>query len=408
MVGTQTPVRRPATCLRSIRGAPPFARSMGAALAIGLAAISLRCGGERQEAEVPPSVPAERSARQTFDVHEWGLVAMSIATDEERGVRTDALRPALTPRPRVHQRQSPPPQINRTPAPAKPVLYFHLIGEVREPLSLDVIVRVAGGRIVEHFPPGVPLLTRGSDDQASAEDALAWRGVQLSPGACRGTYPSATSAACGQGDGYCERAELPLFETTDADCVQHGEFRGGLLFYRGADSPMTPPLSVEAGTTADAPGGYVVTAGASGVPTALLMVQRGRTRAATRVRSVARPEPGRTLRILPADTTDSTFTTVDEAFLTRFVAPMREAGLTTEEVAAFRRAWDEALFGGSAVDASGAGRTALLYWLPRRVIDEAMPLTIDPAPRNVRRAMLMVVDLGPSARFTDPPNGSPR
>lgn len=360
-------------CALAAPGGTRGQRLMGA-LAITLA-LSVQCGGERQEREAAPHTAPRPTEGPAFDVHEWGLVSQSLAPAQGEGARTDALRA-----PPVGGVAPPrPPDSNRHPAPAKPVLYFHIAGEATEVLTLDVTANVAGGRIVEHFPPG----------EQPRRGALAWRGVTVTPGACRGVYPGAGSAECRQGDGYCERAELALFETTDADCVRHGEFQGGLLFYRGADSPMTVPLTLSFEAVGDATAAFRVThRGPHAVTGPWVLVRRGATRRATRVRVLESTEEHPLTHIERAVEQP-----VDEAFLARFAAPMAEMGLTSEEIAAFRRAWDDALFGGVTVS-EGAGRYALLYWLPRGTIDDAMPLSITPAPRQVRRAMLMYLDLG--------------
>jgi hypothetical protein len=82
-----------------------------------------------------------------------------------------------------------------------------------------------------------------------------------------------------------------------------------------------------------------------------------------------------------------------------------DGGLTAQERDAFLRAWREGLFGAAA----GAGTTssvptpdghplapvrdALLYFWPRAEVDAALPLTITPAPREVRRVFVVRVDL---------------
>jgi hypothetical protein len=88
-------------------------------------------------------------------------------------------------------------------------------------------------------------------------------------------------------------------------------------------------------------------------------------------------------------------------------ASLRAAGLTDPEVAAFRAAWDGALFGddpfwGSAVTAVVTTTppapivrpptTSLLYVLPAAAADGVAVLTFTPPPTAVRRAIVMWVD----------------
>lgn len=90
-------------------------------------------------------------------------------------------------------------------------------------------------------------------------------------------------------------------------------------------------------------------------------------------------------------------------------ASLRAASLTGAEVAAFRRAWDAALFGGAiaALDTPpgvvtvtpmgglvrSASDDAILYVLPIASADALAPLTFSPEPRAVRRAIVAWIDV---------------
>jgi hypothetical protein len=103
-------------------------------------------------------------------------------------------------------------------------------------LALSVGVRPAGeGQLLEHFPPG-----ELSDDHRT----LRWPSVRITRGGCRGTYPGLTDARCQTSDGLCELAELAGYESAGADCVNVGEQRTGVLFYRSGPAQATLPLTV--------------------------------------------------------------------------------------------------------------------------------------------------------------------
>jgi hypothetical protein len=77
-------------------------------------------------------------------------------------------------------------------------------------------------------------------------------------------------------------------------------------------------------------------------------------------------------------------------------ATMREVGLTAGEIGAFDRAWTNDLFGASAVRelsrrAAPAPRDYLLYALPASLVDGASKVTITPAPRALKRFLLVRV-----------------
>ena len=329
-------------------------------------------------APVPVVVPA------TYDVHEWGLVR---ATPEDHvmisGPHANAPMMGL----------------------GKPVLYFHRVGEGA--LEIDVRVHIEGGRIVEHWPmnpsEGVP------------ESDIAWR-VQLGEATCASnTYPSAYSdepcrRLLSAGD-ICEAATLRTVETSDSTCV-HTHFDGSIaawnhLFYR-AEVTRDPqlPLVVEPGTHGairlssrglEAIGGTILRVvrshGSRGVQDAALVVRA--------------PQHGESIEV-PAPTG-----TIAEA-MTALDASLREAGLTEQETAAFRRAWDATLFGAEAASAEagggeghgGLGRLgplgggvvaqptdSILYVLPEATAEALATLELTPAPREVRRVIVAWVDV---------------
>lgn len=328
----------------------------------------------RGPAPIAPPAPAPAS----YEVHEWGLV---------RGDVFD------------HVFLSGP---HRAPEPmplAKPVLYFHRDGE--GPLALDVEVTLSSGRVVEHWP----------FVGATAGPTLAWRGVTLTEGACAGArYPAVGEAPCdATGAGLdCESLALRDVETPDADCLAFAGASWNHLFYRG-ELVGAPPLPLEVQPS----GGSRLGVGADryrvlhrgGVPIVgrLVRVRNG-------VASVLdAPAPGGSVVLEPpAGPVDEGARALAEA--------LGAAGLTAEEVGAFRRAWDATLFGPGAMAAAdtrggevvtttpsampmagglvrGATNDALLYVLDASDADRLATLRFTPAPRAVRRAIVVWLDL---------------
>jgi hypothetical protein len=311
-------------------------------------------------------------------VHEWGLVRGDV-------------------RDRVHL--SGPRHAPEAMPLAKPVLYFHRDGD--GPLTIDVEVTLASGRIVEHWPFVAP--TPGT--------TLAWRGITLAEGHCAGArYPATGEAPCdAAGAGLdCESLELRTVESTDADCLEIAGASWNHLFYRGelAGAPPLPLVVQPSGRSRRGVGAdrYRVThRGQAPIVGRLVRVRGGMASV------LDAPAPGAGVMLEPpAGAIDEGARALAEA--------LGEAGLTADEVAAFRRAWDTTLFGasvtasaeprgGEVVAASpsampmagglalGATTDALLYVLPASDADRLATLRFTPAPRAVRRAIVVWLDL---------------
>jgi hypothetical protein len=321
-----------------------------------------------------PSAPVPAS----YEVHEWGLV------------RGDVLD-------RVHL--SGPRHAPELMPLAKPVLYFHRDGD--GPLSIDVEVTLASGRVVEHWPFVGP--TPGT--------SLAWRGVTLTEGHCAGArYPATGEAPCdASGAGLdCESLELRTVESSDAHCLGLAGASWNHLFYRGELVGAPPlPLDVQAsggsrrGVGADR---YRVThRGQAPIVGRLVRVRSGAASV------IDAPAPGTSLELeVPTGAPGEGARALAEA--------LGAAGLTPDEVAAFRRAWDTTLFGASVTAATeprsgevvaatpsampmagglvlGATTDALIYVLDASDADRLATLRFTPAPRAVRRAIVVWLDL---------------
>jgi hypothetical protein len=342
---------------------------MTISLIVALLMLAGGCSGRSAE-PTSPRAAEPRPAPTTYEVHEWGLV---------RGTSRDGV--VLSG-----------PHADAPAVPvAKPILYFHREGEGA--LSIDVTVEIPRGRVVEHWP-----LTDGGGPR------IAWRGVRVERGACRGArYPSATEVPCsGLTDG-CEAAELGTVETDDADCLETSDgARWNHLFYRG-EVEGTPDLALRLEPTPD--GRLRVThAGASPIVGRLLRLHHdgsGRTDAAL----VADPPPPGSTVVLeaPSGSVADAATALEES--------LRAAGLTDAEARAFRRAWDAAMFGAGPVAAvapagtipaaespvagaspTRASWTSVIFVLPPPAADRLAILRFTPPPRAVRRAIVAWVD----------------
>jgi hypothetical protein len=323
-------------------------------------------GGHAVQPE-PAHAPAPASSG--YAVHEWGLIDVDASGRAELaagpGHPERSLRPVR-----------------------KPVLYVHLADDV-DTITFSARVDLPQGAMIEHWPPGQ--VDGGS---------LGWSGVTARRARCATAVPS--GAPCTAPDGVCELPDLPLYDAPTAACLTLGDHSAGMLFYRGAVPALELPLTVtrdddgavrvRAKDDAPAMVGEVlrVSAGPSGPwPAGHVVIAR-----------VKVPAPGATVS-LPLGAI-AVSRAAEETELRNAVTGL---GLSGDEADAFVRAWGAALFGeggGPARDVRSARelspptipQDAILYWLPPAAIERLARLSFDPAPSEIRRAMLVRVDLG--------------
>jgi hypothetical protein len=348
--------------------------------ALALLTLAAGCGScSAPAASVPSSnrgprpVVAQAPSTQAlrYEVHEWGLVRGNMADH----VVLSGPRRAPTPIPI-----------------AKPVLYVHRDGD--GPLSIDVEVTLSSGAMVEHWP-----LVSGASG-----GPLVWRGVTVDEGTCSGArYPSPSEPPCNtlMGADGCEAMELATVETRDGDCLGYAGARWDHLFYRGElSAPPSFPLAV----TPLGADRYRVEA-VRGVIGPLVRV-RG-----TSASVLEAPAPGASLESeVPTGSLGEGADALGRA--------LAEAGLTPDEVSAFRRAWDSTLFADATASAGEAvvtatpmaggliaprTRDALLYVLSGEDADRLATLRFTPAPTRVARAIVVWLDLGSTHLAYEPP-----
>lgn len=314
--------------------------------------------------EVAPSAAGPRVA--PYEVHEWGLVDVSA-----EGIEV-AAGPGRPSEPDV-------------PMPVrKPVLYFHRDGT--EPLEVTVTVRLPHGRLLEHWPLG----------EATASE-LRWRGVRVGAEGCAPTREAAPArdrsparamprrVACRSEDGICELPELPRYVSDDADCLDVGGVPARLLFYRGSATDVSLPLSLRAGS-----GLGVVVEGASPTASTVGTMMRIRRTSSSDVRIARAEAPTAAATALLAKPEER----VDVARERRTLAEALEGrGLSPGEARAFVDAWSGSLFEGE-----GPSTDAIVYFLPEADVASIAELGLTPAPRAIRRVMMVRVDTTTAGR----------
>ena len=312
----------------------------------------------------PPDVApvAEGPRVAPYEVHEWGLVDVSA-----QGIEV-AAGPGRPTEPDV-------------PMPVrKPVLYFHRDGTA--PLDVTVTVRLPHGRLLEHWPVAEAAASelRWQRVRVGAEGCGA---VSREAGADRDRSPARAAPrriACRSEDGICELPELPRYVSEDANCLDVGGVPARLLFYRGSATGLALPLGLRRGTGLD-----VVLEGSgpsSGAVGTVMRIRRS-SPSAIELARVEAPAVGATL-VLPKPTAR-----VDVARERRLLAEALESrGLSPGEARAFVGAWSASLFEGE-----GPSTDAIVYFLPEADIASIAELGLTPAPRALRRVMMVRVDV---------------
>jgi hypothetical protein len=293
-----------------------------------------------------------------FDVHEWGL--LDVTNTSARMLAGPSSRPVPN-------------------APVrKPVVYFHLADGSR---AGDVTARVsipASSTFMEAFP------SAATPDPTT----LAWAGLHLRAEPCHVVgAPTRDLPACKTQDGLCEAADIATYEAADASCVDFAGASYNHLLYRANGVPPKLPFEV----TSDGSAIVVLHARASDTLGAIVYVHNDAGVALEAVVPV--PPLGQSVRLAPPTDSDTTkaASELDRA--------MKDSGLTSEEIAAFDRAWATNLFGAGAGAAreSPARRGAaapddyLLFAMPVSLIEGVSTLSFTPAPRAVRRFLLVRV-----------------
>ncbi|MAC29485.1 MAG: hypothetical protein CMN31_13410 [Sandaracinus sp.] len=368
-----------------------------------------------EEEPKPPVTPVteepepEPEPPPPFEVHEWGLLDVSaskVALRAGPGVRTVSIggTPLLGTHGTIGHGGGT--GIGHGVGLGKPVLYVHL-GEGVDELALSVDVHLAAGLpLAEHWPP-----------VGASGDTVGWE-VVARAGACEATpYPAEDAAPCSELD-FCEAAELASYHAEGAACLEVGEHRAPLLFYRAAAGTPSggelapPPLPLEVAREDDGSVRVRRSDAASETRGALWRITAHGAEA--RVLRAEWPAPGEEVT-LPAPS-DAEAAGAARAALLR--EDLVAHGLTAAEAAAFREAWEASMFGaaegdeGEGDEAAGeaaAGRgglgggvlgqllagpwvsDALYYWLPEAGHDAVARLAIEPAPTAVRRAVLIRV-----------------
>lgn len=318
---------------------------------------------------VMSSNAASPVAQSPFDVHEWGVIDVSRGGAIEVGAGPGA------------------PSTDEPRPVKKPVLYFHL-DPGAAPVDIAVTARIPGGSMAEVWP-----MTRvGNDD-------VAWPNVRLhvcpSPPPEFKEHTRIWTAGYPTRDGFNEVRELVRYETTDSACLTAGDTTGRLLFYRGATRGTRLPIEI----VRDHQGAVAMRASAVGTGTVLFVQAGGR--------GTALPYPPVDHPVALPEASAALATSLDGQAQARLLEKaILERGLTPFEATAFMNAWKVPFFGekradsgrGSPTSATCAPRiegppASIVYLMPEATVNDVATLTITPAPRSLKRVMVVRIEL---------------
>jgi len=238
-----------------------------------------------------------------------------------------------------------------------PVLYFYSDRDT----TVRVRVSFHHGLMTEWFPPAV--VSQGAVAAATLRDPAAssvieWPSVHVTPVAAP-AFPN-------------ERGESRYFaaRATDAAPLAVGVARERFLFYRGvADFDASLSAAFESDGRI-----LVKNLSSADIPTAILFERRG-TKLGFRDLGLLGGE-----LLVPPPTLDGTM----EALRKTLEKTLAAQGLTTREASAMVETWRDSWF---------EEGLRVFYIVPRRTVDEILPLDITPAPSRVTRVFVGRMEL---------------
>lgn len=286
--------------------------------------------------------------------------------------------------------------------PAKPVIYIYADDE----MTLDVGVDFASGASTETWPT----LSNGQ--------MLEWNGVEVSQGDCQTTAtPTPDYDLMEPVD--LEIYQLPNWVVDDADCLTHGDTVSKLLFYTGEFEDYQPPIIGTFDPNSDITGSPIQMAQFDLENTSdqevgpIILLYRDTLASCMDpswcpvieadvvfgvLEKLAAGESKMVLLPVHHLSSGSDYEQVSlpdgwDAMSERLEEELALAGLFSDEIGVFMRTWDHLFFGLMGEDSfftepdyeNGA---FLIHFWPDEHTELMLPLSLDPAPTEQKRAMV--------------------
>jgi len=309
---------------------------------------------------------AASPARQSeVTVHEWGTFT-SVAGEDGKAVRWLTLDgptdlPCFVARAREWSSKA---TMAATVRMETPVLYFYAPREA----TVDVRVGFRQGLITEYFPAASvkpAAITPTGLVEPESTSTISWRGVTIQPDAAPAFHNERQPNHY-----YAARA-------TDAAVLTVGRDKERFLFYRGIAS-FGLPISATVSDNDD----VVVNTGGETIP-ALMLYENRSGRIGYRLRDGVSGK-ARLARAEPNSSLEETRAALEQILMAQ--------GLYPREAAAMVETWRDSWF---------TEGTRLFYIVPSRMVDDILPLRIDPAPARVARVFVGRLELATAATLSD-------
>lgn len=318
----------------------------------------------------------------TYDIHEWGV---NVVTPDGATVQAGPLKyyGAIA---------------------AKPVIYIYSDDE----FTLDVAVTFNGGVSAETWP----LIPNSAN--------VVWEGVQVGTTACTTTPTPQPDMSGMAGIDSLEIYDLSEWVVEGANCLTYGDTISKLLFYAGTFNNYVPQVEPEALIDSVTKKVSFQVINTSAIPIGPVIVLYRNTESTC-------VNPG----FCPVHTADIAFDVIDsvdadyaKTVLTdlitlhkdateedpnpsidtmipqgwvdikaQLITSLGQAGLTSEEITVFMRAWNQTFFGLLSDDVSLGNPSYnngafLIYLWPEARTDQMVPMTLVPEPTTKVRAIV--------------------
>ena len=245
-----------------------------------------------------------------------------------------------------------------------PVIYFYSKNE----RVVDVSVQFPEGSVTEWYPQQNPLPRK---IVRAGEPAARWEKLRiLADGAKTAAFPKDA-----RGSHYFAARE------TDANAVQIAPVGAAaetekFLFYRGVGTFQAPLTVTSEGP--DAATLHLANAGAEPLDSLFVYEVSGPVARLGIIPALA--SGGKRTFAFPEKSAPAPLAQVRAELAAQMQKALTAAGLYEREAAAMVKTWDDAWFAEQGL--------RVLYVLPRAWADRVLPLTLDPAPREVARVMV--------------------
>ncbi|HET6882102.1 MAG TPA: hypothetical protein VFI31_18190 [Pirellulales bacterium] len=338
--------------------------TLGLAVLVIGGAVGLAGGlaGTSKRSEAPQQGSPDTASGKAFVVHEWGTFTNFSAPDGTQLAFRSVIGEELPPFVRKPLwRMLTKGELIAKQRMETPVTYFY----TERPRTVEAHVDFPSGSLTEFYPPAESAASNGFADAPNAADsALTWH-FDIRPQSDSASSPGLPAVEGDERYGCARQTDSAIVEVTDDGGEKHCE---KFLFYRGAGD-FSLPVRLE-----HLSGGRfrAVNDGPESIDGLFMVIIDD---SGLHFREYSKLPRHAAVEMQVPETT----TTADQLG-DRMAAVLTAAGLYEKEARAMIDTWRSSWF-----REPGA---RLFYLVPRRLTDEVIPLTVDPAPDEIVRVLV--------------------